>query len=102
MAYVPNNATAISADTGDGIMCAVGIGDKQDGFRIIPPLAINQKTVVVIAFWQINGCFPDSVPAFVELDWLLRPARKVAYQQHVLCFRRGDGEPLLSAVLANL
>jgi hypothetical protein len=59
----------------------------QRALRIIVPLPIQEKAVVMVAGRQFDSDPSDAVCAFSQIDWLLLPVSEIAHQLHAQ--RRG-------------
>lgn len=75
-----------------GVLCPIGIVDAQHRLRIVPPMAVDQETVEVKSFPQTDSRFPGTVRIFMQIDRMLRPARKVPDQLHARRLRRRECE----------
>src|ERR1039458_591679 len=75
------------ADLAHHVVRSEGIRNPDGALRIIAPLPVHQKTVVVSAGGQANGGLPDSVDLFHQLDGVALPMSKVTYQLNTVSLR---------------
>ena len=68
-----------SGDDSHRILPPERIGHSQGAFGIISPLAVHQKTVVMIAGLQVNGRTPDTVGVLLQAYGFLLPIREVSH-----------------------
>lgn len=64
------------------IMAAEGIRHSHRALRIVSPLAVHQKTVVMRSWFQVHGSPPDAVRPFLQVDGLLLPIGEITHQLH--------------------
>lgn len=90
-----DEAESNSTDLPDGVAGAVRVLDPEGAFGVVAPFSVDQESVMVSAWFQLDRSRPDSGFAFSEADRFLLPVGEVAYQLNAHRDGSTDGEVLL-------
>jgi len=81
------------------VLRAERIGHAHGALRVIAPLPIHQKSVVVRSWGQVHRRGPHASFSFLHWNGGLLPLRKIAGQQNARRIRRGVTEGLFAQML---
>ena len=95
IARYETGGTPVLRDFADHVLAAVRIGNAHGALRVVAPLAVHDKEVVVVSWWQFLRGGPDPAAPFFHLNGSLLPIGKITDEQNALGVRFGEVEGLL-------
>src|SRR5690348_11560637 len=81
---LPKKLVPESNNLAHHVMAAKRIGHPHAALRILAPLAIDDKKIIVRPGGQIDGCRPDTTLLPLHRNGALLPIGKISHQQDLL------------------